>query len=120
MKTILAVDDSLTIRELINFVLTSASFRVVLAEDGIDGVARLSEISPDLIITDLNMPRMDGFKFIEHARATDAGKAIPILVLTTEADADKKARARSAGATGWITKPFNPTQLLDTIKRVLP
>ncbi|MBI1250024.1 MAG: response regulator [Alphaproteobacteria bacterium] len=119
-KCVLAIDDSLTIRELVCFVLGNAGYDVQLAEDGVEGLERLSQCKPDLIITDVNMPRLDGLGFIEKARTQDAGKAVPILVLTTESDAEKKARARAAGATGWIVKPFNPTQLLETVRRILP
>lgn len=118
-KTVLAVDDSLTIRELIGFVLGNAGFKVVLAEDGMEGLERLQDLKPDLIITDVNMPRLDGLSFIERARDTQA-RGTPILVLTTESNPAQKARAKAAGATGWIVKPFNPVQLLDAIRRVLP
>lgn len=118
MKTILAVDDSGTIRELIDFVLSSAGFRVVLAHDGLDGVAQLGECKPDMIITDMNMPRMDGLGFIEQARALDAGRTVPIVVLTSETDSAKRARAKSFGAADWLTKPFNPIHLLQTVQRL--
>ncbi len=118
-KTILAVDDSLTIRELINFVLSNAGFQVALAEDGVEGLAQLERVKPDVIITDVNMPRMDGLTFIERARETHA-KGTPILVLTTESEPALKARAKAAGATGWIVKPFNPTQLVEAVNRVAP
>ncbi len=115
-KSILAVDDSLTIRELINFVLSNAGYEVVLAEDGVEGLERLQ---PDVIITDVNMPRMDGLTFIERARDTRA-RGTPILVLTTESEPALKARAKAAGATGWIVKPFNPVQLVAAVQRVSP
>ena len=118
-KTVLAVDDSLTVRELVTFVLTNAGYKVVLAQDGLEGLDQLSRFSPDIIITDINMPRLDGFGFIARARSESACAA-PILVLTTEADPEKKARARSAGATGWIVKPFNPSQLIEAVRRVSP
>jgi len=116
-KTVLAVDDSLTVRELVSFVLSNAGYSVVVAQDGIEGLERLTTCTPDVIITDINMPRLDGFGFIERARAQNSCAA-PILVLTTEADATKKARARAAGATGWIVKPFNPAQLLEAVRKV--
>ena len=116
-KTILAIDDSLTIRELVCFVLGNAGYKVVLAEDGIDGLEQLGRCQPDLIITDVNMPRLDGLSFIERARATDNGRSKPILVLTTESGAEQKARAKAAGATGWIVKPFNPVQLVEAVQR---
>lgn len=118
-KIVLAIDDSLTVRELVSFVLKNAGYSVILAQDGVEGLEQLSRCAPDVVITDINMPRLDGFGFIERARA-EAKCAAPILVLTTEADAEKKARARTAGATGWIVKPFNPTQLIEAVRRVSP
>lgn len=118
MKTILAIDDSVTMRELIDFVLSSAGFRVVLAHDGLDGVVQLGECKPDVIITDMNMPRMDGLGFIEQARALDAGRAVPIVVLSSETDRDKQARAKNFGAAAWLAKPFNPVHLLQTVQRL--
>ena len=118
-KVILAVDDSLTIRELINFVLSNAGYKVELAEDGVHGLEQLSRLTPDVIITDVNMPRLDGLSFIERARESLA-RATPILVLTTESDPAQKARAKAAGATGWIVKPFNPVQLVEAVQRVSP
>jgi two-component system chemotaxis response regulator CheY len=118
-KIVLAVDDSLAIRELINFVLGNAGFNVVLAEDGLEGLDRLERVKPDVIITDVNMPRLDGLSFIEKIRDGQA-RGTPILVLTTESDPAMKQRAKAAGATGWIVKPFNPTQLVETVRRVSP
>ncbi len=117
-KTVLGIDDSLTIRELVSFVLGGAGYIVTLAEDGIDGLERLALARPDIILVDVNMPRLDGLGFIEKARQTI--QSTPILVLTTEIDPAKKQRARQAGATGWITKPFNPTQLIEAVQRVAP
>jgi len=117
-KTILTVDDSRTMRDMLRMSLEDAGFRVVQAEDGVHGLEVLEGETPDLIITDINMPRMDGFGFIEAVRRDSAWRATPILVLTTEADASKKARARSAGATGWIVKPFDPVKLVDAVRRV--
>ncbi len=119
-KSILAIDDSLTIRDLLSFILGNAGYEVELAEDGVHGLECLRRRQPDVIVTDINMPRLDGFGFIAQARLEPHGQSIPILVLTTEVDADKKARARTAGATGWIVKPFNPTQLLDAVRSVMP
>lgn len=115
---ILTIDDSRTMRDMLRLALTSAGFEVVQAVDGMDGLETLERESPDLIITDINMPKMDGFGFIEGARRTDRFRIVPILVLTTESDPDKKQRARTAGATGWIVKPFDPTKLVDVIRRV--
>lgn len=116
---ILAVDDSPTIRALVSKALRTAGFEVFLAVDGVDGVGALAEADPHLIITDINMPRMDGFGLIENVRATGAYADVPILVLTTESGADLKARARSAGATGWIVKPFEDERLIAVIDKVL-
>ncbi len=121
--TILTVDDSRTMREMLKLALTQAGYRVVQAEDGVHGLEVLKGETPQVIVTDINMPRMDGFGFIEHVRADEAYRGIPILVLTTESDAEKKDRARRAGATGWIIKPFvikpfDPAKLIDAIRRV--
>ena len=118
LKTILTVDDSRTMREMLRLSLQQAGFRVVQAEDGVHGLEVLEGEQPTVIITDINMPRMDGFGFIEAVRSDTTRRATPILVLTTEADAEKKARARAAGATGWIVKPFDPIKLVDAIRRV--
>ena len=118
-KTILTVDDSRTMREMLRRALEASGFNVVQAEDGVHGIEVLQGMKyPDVIITDVNMPRMDGLQFIEEVRSDQSFRAIPILVLTTESDAEKKARARRAGATGWIVKPFDPIKLVDAIKRV--
>lgn len=116
--TILAVDDSRTIREMLGHTLRAAGWRVVMAEDGLAGLEALATEMPDVIVTDINMPRMDGFGFIEAVRSGDRANLKPILVLTTESEPDKKARARAAGATGWIVKPFDPVKLVDAIRRV--
>jgi two-component system chemotaxis response regulator CheY len=115
---ILTVDDSRTMRDMLRLALTSAGYNVVQAIDGVDGLAVLERESPDVVITDINMPKMDGFGFIEGARKNERFRILPILVLTTESDAEKKQRARRAGATGWIVKPFDPTKLVDVIRRV--
>jgi two-component system chemotaxis response regulator CheY len=119
-KTILTVDDSRTMRDMLAMALADAGFNVVQAVDGEDGLAVLDAHSADVdvIITDINMPKLDGFGFIEGVRKDDRHRATPILVLTTESDSSKKDRARQAGATGWIVKPFNPVKLIDAIRRV--
>ncbi|MBG0808628.1 response regulator [Methylosinus sp. H3A] len=117
-KTILTVDDSRTMREMLMLALSEAGFSVVQAEDGVHGLEVLEKETPDVIVTDINMPRMDGFGFIEGVRRHEKHRAVPILVLTTESDGEKKDRARRAGATGWIVKPFNPVKLVDAIRRV--
>ena len=118
--TVLTVDDSRTMRDLLRAALDGAGFRVLQADDGVHGLEVLGAQarSPDVIVTDINMPRMDGFGFIEAVRADAARRAVPILVLTTESDLDKKARARAAGATGWIVKPFQSDKLVDAVRRV--
>jgi two-component system chemotaxis response regulator CheY len=117
-KTILTVDDSRTMRDMLRLSLEAAGFRVVQAEDGVHGLEVLSGETPDVIVTDINMPRMDGFGFIEAVRQGDLHRGTPMLVLTTEVDAEKKSRAKAAGATGWIVKPFDPVKLVDAIRRV--
>lgn len=117
-KTILTVDDSRMMREMLLMVLKDAGFNVVQAEDGVDGLEKLGDASPDIIITDINMPRMDGYGFIQGVRQDERYRATPILVLSTESSAEKKSRAREAGATGWIVKPFQKDTLLDVIRRV--
>ncbi len=116
--TVLTVDDSRTMRDMLRLALVQAGFEVVQAEDGIQGLEMLDHERPDVIVTDINMPRLDGFGFIEGVRGDERNRAIPILVLTTESDGDKKMRARKAGATGWIVKPFDPVKLVDAIRRV--
>jgi len=115
---ILTVDDSRTMREMLRMALVKAGFNVVAAVDGEHGLEMLSECGADVIITDINMPNLDGFGFIERVREDGAFRATPILVLTTESDPAKKDRARRAGATGWIVKPFNPDRLVEAIRRV--
>ena len=117
-RTILTVDDSRTIREMLKAALTDAGMEVFQAGDGIHGMEVLEACAPDVIITDINMPRMDGFAFIEAVRGSLRLRAIPILVLTTESSGDKKDRARRAGASGWIVKPFDPAKLIGAIDRV--
>lgn len=115
---ILTVDDSRTMRQMLELALKSAGFSVIQAVDGVEGLDVLQTETPDVIVTDINMPRLDGFGFIEQVRQDPRHRAIPILVLTTESDSEKKDRARRAGATGWIVKPFDPVKLINAIKRV--
>jgi two-component system chemotaxis response regulator CheY len=116
--TVLTIDDSRTMREMLLLALSDAGFTVVQAEDGVHGLEVLETVKPDVIVTDINMPRMDGFGLIEEVRRHRQHRAVPILVLTTEGDDQKKDRARRAGATGWIIKPFHPVKLVDAIRRV--
>ena len=115
---ILTVDDSRTMREMLKAALLKGGFTVTSAVDGEHGLEVLGESGADVIITDINLPKLDGFGFIERVRENAAHRATPILVLTTESDPEKKDRARRAGATGWIVKPFHPDKLLDAIRRV--
>jgi two-component system chemotaxis response regulator CheY len=120
-KTILTVDDSRTMRDMLKLALTDAGHTVIQAEDGVHGTEVLAQAGDvDVIITDINMPRMDGYGFIDHVRKDPRYRAVPILVLTTESEPAKKQRARDAGATGWIVKPFDPVKLVAAIRRVSP
>jgi two-component system, chemotaxis family, chemotaxis protein CheY len=120
-KTILTVDDSRTMRNMLMLALTNAGHTVIQAEDGVHGVEVLAQNpSVDVIITDINMPRMDGYMFIDHVRRESAARTTPILVLTTESEPAKKQRARDAGATGWIVKPFDAEKLVAAVRRVSP
>lgn len=120
-KTILTVDDSRTMRDMLRLALTGAGHDVVQADDGVAGVEALANAARfDVIITDINMPRMDGFAFIDQVRRHPTYRATPILVLTTESEPAKKQRARDAGATGWIVKPFDPAKLIAAVGRVAP
>lgn len=117
-KTVLTVDDSRTMREMVSFTLKSAGYEVIEAADGQQalGVANTNRV--DLVIADLNMPVMDGLTLIRRLRALPAYRTIPILMLTTESDDRKKQEGRSAGATGWIVKPFNPDKLISVVQKV--
>ena len=119
-KTILIVDDSNTARASVEYTLKKGSYEVLSADDGSTGLEVLGK-SPtiDMIITDLNMPKMDGIEFIKNVRKFDQYKYTPILMLTTESQDEKKMEGKAAGASGWLVKPFNPTQLLDVVKRFL-
>jgi two-component system chemotaxis response regulator CheY len=119
-RTILVVDDALTMRKLVSFTLRTAGFDVVEATDGLDALTLVRARPFDLIISDVNMPRMDGIEFTRQSRQVLGGRPVPILILTTESDLTKKNQARAAGATGWIVKPFQPEQLLAVVGRVLP
>ncbi len=115
---ILTVDDSASMRALLNHALTSSGFDVEQADDGIAALEWLSENEVDVVITDINMPRLDGFGLIEKLRTGNRHRDRPILVLTTESSDEKKARARAAGATGWIVKPFDADKLVAAVRRV--
>lgn len=119
MATILVVDDSTTMRQMVCFTLTSAGHDVVEAADGQQGVEAAKNGKFDLVITDVNMPVMNGIELVRALRALPDYKFIPMLVLTTESDQSIKQRGREAGATGWIVKPFSPEVLLNTLGKVL-
>ncbi len=116
--TVLAIDDSRTMRNLLSAALGRVGYSVDLAEDGEAGLERFAATDPDVVITDINMPNLDGFGFIEAARKLDRNRVVPILVLTTESAPELRARARQAGATGWIVKPFDDERLVWAIERV--
>lgn len=117
-KTILAVDDSASMRQLVSFTLRGAGYTVIEASDGQDALEKL--LAPvNLVLTDLNMPRLDGLGLTRAIRASTSYRYTPILLLTTESDPARKLEAKAAGATGWLVKPFQPEQLLATIKKVL-
>ena len=118
MTRVLTVDDSASMRALLNHALSSQGFDVAQAEDGQIALEWLALNEVDVVITDINMPRMDGYGLIERLRAGNRHRDRPILVLTTESSDEKKARARSAGATGWIVKPFDPEKLCAAVRRV--
>jgi two-component system chemotaxis response regulator CheY len=119
-KTILIVDDSIMVRQMVSFTLTEAGFNVIEAQNGVDALNKVSAQPLDLIVTDLNMPEMDGITFIANARTLPGTKFTPILMLTTESQPEMKQRGKAAGATGWIVKPFDPPKLLAVIAKVLP
>ncbi len=117
--TIMAVDDSPSVRQMVGFTLQRAGYAVVDACDGRDALAKLGHAPVQLVITDLNMPNMDGLELIRQLRAQPQYRFVPILMLTTESDGDKKQAGRAAGATGWIVKPFTPEQLVAVVAKVV-
>ena len=117
--SILAVDDSASMRQMVSFTLKGAGYDVVEAADGVEALNIAKTRSVNLVITDVNMPNMDGISLIRELRALPSYKFTPLLMLTTESSAEKKQQGKAAGATGWIVKPFNPEQLLNTVKKVL-
>jgi len=118
-KTILAVDDSASIRQMVSFTLKGAGYEVIEAVDGQDALDKAKQRAFNLVLTDINMPRMDGLKLLENLRKISQYQAIPILMLTTESTDEMKSKGRSAGATGWLVKPFNPVSLVEVIKKVI-
>jgi len=118
-KTILAVDDSASIRQMVSFTLKGAGYEVIEAVDGQDALNKANQQNFNLVLTDINMPRMDGLKLLEMLRDISHYKTVPILILTTESSDAVKAQGRAAGATGWLVKPFDPNRLLEVIKKVI-
>jgi len=119
MATILAVDDSASMRQMVSFTLKGAGFDVTEASDGSEALKIAQTKKFDLVLSDVNMPVMDGIQLVTELRKLSDYKFVPVLMLTTESSGDKKMEGKKAGATGWIVKPFNPDQLLNTIKKVL-
>jgi two-component system chemotaxis response regulator CheY len=119
MKRILSVDDSASIRQMVAFTLRGAGYDVVVAVDGVDGLSKASGAKFDMVITDLNMPNMDGIQLIAAVRKLPGYTFVPILMLTTESQAEKKDAGRKAGATGWIVKPFGADQLISVAQKLV-
>ena len=119
MASVLAVDDSTSMRQMVAFTLKGAGYDVVEAADGVEALNIARGKSVSLVLTDVNMPNMDGITLIQELRGLPSYKFTPMLMLTTESGSDKKAQGKAAGATGWIVKPFEPEKLLATVKKVL-
>ena len=119
MAKILAVDDSRSMREMVLFTLESAGHDVTEAEDGVQALDIAKNTEFDAVVTDLNMPNMDGLTLVGELRGLPQFKFTPILILTTETSPEKKKLAKQKGATGWLVKPFNPEQLLETLEKIL-
>lgn len=117
-KLVLTVDDAKSVRQMVRFTLEGNGYDVIEAEHGQDGLDQLAGASPDLIITDLNMPVMNGFEFIRAVRASSNHAGVPIVMLTTESQPEKKAEGREAGATGWLNKPFDESMLIAVAKKL--
>ncbi len=118
-KTIMTVDDSASIRQMVNFTLKDAGYYVIEAMDGKDALSKLNGASIHMLISDVNMPNMDGIELVRQLRAMPDYRFIPIIMLTTESQDAKKQEGKQAGATGWIVKPFKPEQLMSVVKKVL-
>jgi two-component system chemotaxis response regulator CheY len=118
-KTILAVDDSSSLRQMVAFSLKAAGYQVVEAVDGQDGLEKAKLQTVDLVLTDQNMPKMDGLTLIKSLRGLPGYQKTPILMLTTESSEDMKTKGRAAGANGWLVKPFDPQRLIEVVKKVI-
>jgi two-component system, chemotaxis family, chemotaxis protein CheY len=116
---ILAVDDSASMRQMVAFTLKAAGYDVTEAEDGMAALSLAQSQKFRLVLTDVNMPNMDGVSLVKHLRTLPDYRFTPVLMLTTESTPEKKAEGKAAGATGWLVKPFNPEQLIATIQKVL-
>jgi two-component system chemotaxis response regulator CheY len=119
MPSILAVDDSASMRKMVSFTLTGAGYHVIEAVDGQDGFEKALSHHVDLVLTDQNMPRLDGLGLTRKLRESPQFKNTPILILTTESSDQMKQAGRAAGATGWLVKPFDPNKLLEVLKKVI-
>jgi len=119
MQSILAVDDSASMRQMVAFTLKGAGYQVIEAADGQEALEKARGRSVDLVLTDQNMPHMDGITLVKSLRGMPSYATTPILILTTESGDDMKAKGKAAGATGWLVKPFDPHKLIDVIKRVI-
>jgi two-component system, chemotaxis family, chemotaxis protein CheY len=119
MARILSVDDSNSVRQMVAFALKSAGHEVEQAEDGVEAFSKASSGQFDLILSDVNMPNMNGLELTKKLRETEQYKFTPIILLTTESGSDMKSQGKEVGATGWIVKPFNPEKLLATIQKVV-
>ena len=119
-KTIVTADDSASVRQMVSFTLRQEGYEIIEAVDGQDALGKINSGTVHMLITDLNMPNMDGIELIKQVRAASNGnRCIPIIMLTTESQDAKKQEGKSAGATGWIVKPFKPDQLVAVVKKVL-
>jgi two-component system, chemotaxis family, chemotaxis protein CheY len=118
-KIIMTVDDSASVRQMVSFTLKKEGYETIEAVDGADALSKLNGKSVRMIITDLNMPNLDGIGLIKGARSNPSFRFIPIIMLTTESQESKKQEGKSAGATGWIIKPFRPDQLTAVVRKVL-
>ncbi len=118
-KTIMVVDDSTNVRQMVAFTIKNCGYEVIEAKDGQDALTKINGKTIDMIVTDLNMPNLDGIGLIKGVRAEPSHRFIPIIMLTTESQESKKVEGKQAGATGWIVKPFKPEQLVGVIRKVL-
>ena len=118
-KSILAIDDSASIRQMVSFTLKNSGYEVVEAIDGVDGLEKAQGQTFSLVLTDQNMPRLDGLELIRSLRELPQYKSVPILMLTTESSDAMKQQGRAAGATGWLVKPFDPQKLIEVVRKVI-